>query len=76
MKYVPIDMDVALNPEENTVSLVLHDIPLENLEWVLENIAELSWRQNIIDGINGALVAAEMGIASTERLFKVDSPTT
>lgn len=73
MKYVPIDMDVALNPEENTVSLVLHDIPLENLEWVLENIAEPSWRQNIIDGINGALVAAEMGIASTERQFKVDS---
>jgi hypothetical protein len=68
-----IDMEMALNPEDFTVSLMLHDIPLEHLKQVLLNIAEPSWRQNILDGINGALAAKEMGIASTERRFRVDS---
>lgn len=69
----PVDMDVALDPEKMTVSLVLHDIPLDRLEGVLLNIAEKSWRQNILDGVRGAIAAKDLGIASTEREFYVES---
>ena len=68
-----IDMDIALDPERFTISLVLHDIPLDDLEGVLLNISEESWRQNILDGIRGALAAKDLGIASTERNFTVTS---
>ena len=69
----PVDMDVALDPERMTVSLVLHDIPIDRLEGVLLNIAEKSWRQNILDGVRGAIAAKDLGIVSTEREFYIDS---
>jgi hypothetical protein len=66
-----IDVEAALNPEKLTVSLALHNIPLESLERVLKNMAEPAWRRNFIDGINGALAAKDMGIATTSRIFSV-----
>ena len=66
-----IDMEVALDPEKYTMTLVLHNIPLDRLEGVLLNMAKPSWRQNILDGVRGAVAAKDLGIASTERTFRV-----
>lgn len=66
-------MDVALDPEKMTVSIVLRDIPLNHLEGVLLNVAQPSWRRNVVDGIRGALAGKDLGILSTERNFEVDS---
>lgn len=64
-----IDMDAALDPENLTVSLAIRNIPLDALETVLSNMAQPFWRQNIVDGIQGALAAKGLGIASTQRTF-------
>lgn len=64
-------MGVALDPEKNTMSLAIHNIPLENLEDVLINISQPGWRQNIIDGVNGAIAAKDLGVCSTERRFRI-----
>lgn len=69
----PVDVRIELDPEKFTVSIVLCDIPMEHLEGVLGNMAKPSWRQNILDGIRGALAGKELGIYSTERNFQVDS---
>lgn len=70
---IPIDVQIAIDPEKNTLSISIYDIPFEYLEGVLLNMAEPSWRQNIIDGVNGARVGKDLGIAFTERSFRVRS---
>lgn len=67
-----VQMEAALDPEKYTVSLSLSNIPLENLGDVLANMAKPSWRQNIIDGIQGALAARDLGVSFTERKFQVE----
>ena len=73
MRGIPVDVEVAIDPDKKTVSIALLDIPLAHLEDILLNIAEPLWRQNIIDGINGARAGKELGIPSTERNFYVRS---
>jgi hypothetical protein len=70
---IPVDMQVAIDPEKETISISLYDIPLEHIEGILRNMGEESWRQNILDGINGARAAKDLGIAYTERSFRVRS---
>lgn len=64
-----VDMDIAIDPDRDTVTLSIFDVPVEMLAHVLQNIGQESWRQNILDGINGARVAQDMGMACTERTF-------
>lgn len=68
---IPIDVQVAIDPENESVSIFLMDVPLDYLKGVLLNLAEESWRQNIIDGIQGARAAKDLGITVTERSFHV-----
>jgi hypothetical protein len=68
---IPIDVQVAIDPKSESVSIFLLDIPLDYLEGILLNLAEESWRQNIIDGIQGARAAKDLGISVTERSFHV-----
>lgn len=68
---IPIDVQVAIDPENESVSIFLMDIPLDYLEGILLNIAEESWRQNIVDGVQGARAAKDLGILVTERSFHV-----
>jgi hypothetical protein len=70
---IPIDVQVAIDPENESVSIFLMDIPLDYLEGILLNLAEESWRQNIVDGIQGARAAKDLGILVTERSFHVRS---
>lgn len=70
---MPLDLDIAINPESDTVSMSIYDIPFEHLEGLLMNMAEPAWKQNILDAVNGAKVAKGMGIESTERSFMVFS---
>ena len=70
---VPVKIEAAIDPDNGTVSILLLDIPLDRLEKVLLDIAMPLWRQNMIDGINGARAGKELGIPSTERLFNVRS---
>ena len=69
----PVKIEAAIDPDRKTVSIVLLDIPLDQLEKVLLDVARPLWRQNMIDGINGARAGKELGIPSTERLFNVRS---
>jgi hypothetical protein len=69
----PVKIEAAIDPDNETVSILLLDIPLDRLENVLLDIAMPLWRQNMIDGINGARAGKELGIPSTERLFNVRS---
>lgn len=70
---IPIDVQVAIDPENESVSIFLMDIPLDYLEGILLNLAEESWRQNIVDGVQGARAAKDLGILVTERSFHVRS---
>lgn len=68
-----IRLEGALDPEKNTISITMHDIPIEFLNEILTNISEPEWRQNVVDGVNGAVAARELGIVSTKRTFSVPS---
>lgn len=67
---VPIRVECLLNRQSNSVSIILHDIPLENLDKVLGDMVTESWRTNVADGIRGQYVAGEsLGLTRTERTF-------
>lgn len=66
---IGVDVQVAIDPETDSVSISLYSIPLKILEDVLENMSQPEWRQNIVDGVNGAIVAKDLGIGITERTF-------
>ena len=68
---LPVDVQVAIDPDDNTVSISLFGIPMEFLEGVLDNIALPEWRQNILDGVSGAIAAKDLGIGVTQRSFSL-----
>ena len=70
---VTLDVDVAIDSEENTVSISFLDIPLDYLELVLLNMTQPIWRQNILDGVRGAQAALGLGVEYTERSFNAFS---
>ena len=71
LRILKIEMGAALDPEKKTVSLSIHNIPLESLEGVLATMSEQAWRQNIIDGVKVALAARDLGIGCTKRKFLI-----
>ena len=66
-----LNLEVCLDPERGTVDIHLLDLPQKLLGDILSAIAEPTWRQNILDGVNGAIVAQDLGITYTERAFEV-----
>ena len=72
---VPVEVDIAIDPEDNTLSICLYDIPIDKLEGILLNMGEEVLRQNLLDGVRGAQVAQDLGIDYTERTFQVFSKT-
>jgi hypothetical protein len=71
LRILKIEMGAALDPEKKTVSLSIHNIPLESLEGVLAMMSEPAWRQNILDGVKVALAARDLGIGRTQRKFLI-----
>lgn len=65
-----IAVECVLDRESDAVSIILHAIPMENLEKVLRDIATESWRTNVIDGIRGQYIAGpSLGLTQTKRSF-------
>lgn len=70
MTEARISVECILNREDDTVSLILHAIPLQHLETVLCEVGTDAWRVNVIDGIRAQYVAGPgLGISQTTRSF-------
>lgn len=67
-----LEVECFLNRENNTVSIVLHAIPLESLERVLRDAATETWRTNVIAGIQDQC-AARPGTDFIQRNFSADA---
>lgn len=65
----PVAVECVLNREANTVSIILHAIPMEHLEQVLRDVATEAWRTNVLDGIRAQEVAGSLGLSHTRRSF-------
>lgn len=71
MTNTRISVECILNREKDTVSLVLHDIPMQHLETVLREVSTEAWHTNIVDGIRAQYVAGPgLGIFQSTRSFQ------
>lgn len=69
-----IEVECFLHREENSVSIMLREIPMEKLDRVLHDISLESWRINVADGIRAQFVGGKsLGIARTVRHFNVNT---
>jgi hypothetical protein len=67
-----IEIECALDREQNSVSILLRDIPMERLDKVLHDISLESWRTNVSDGIRAQFIGGKsLGIPQTNRRFNV-----
>ena len=67
-----IEIECLLDRENETVSIVLRDIPMQRLDKVLNDISMESWRTNVSDGIRAQFVGGKsLGIPQTSRRFNV-----
>lgn len=67
-----IEIECALDREQNSVSILLRDIPMERLDKVLNDISLESWRTNVSDGIRAQFIGGKsLGIPQTSRRFNV-----
>lgn len=69
-----ISVECVLDRDRDTVSVILHAIPMAHLEKVLGDVGTASWRTNVIDGIRAQYVAGKsLGLSQTQRSFHAHS---
>lgn len=70
-----IEVECILDRENDSVTIVLHDIPMDRLQAVLEDVSTSIWRNNVIDGIRGQFVIGESwGVTHSQRRFNTRTP--
>lgn len=70
MSETRVAVECVLDRQNDTVSIILHDIPMSSLDQVLRDVATPAWRNNVLDGIRGQYVAGEsLGLSQTQRSF-------
>jgi len=66
-----VEILCTINREDDTVSILLSDIPVEQLDTVLEDISLEAWRTNVADGIRAQYFGKSLGITTSGRTFSV-----
>lgn len=67
-----IEIECFLNRNQDSVSILLRDIPMGQLDRVLLDISLDTWRTNISDGIRAQFAGGKsLGIPQTVRRFNV-----
>ena len=66
-----VEIICTIDREADTVSILLSDIPVENLDTVLEDISMKTWRTNVADGIRAQYFGKSLGITASSRKFNV-----
>jgi hypothetical protein len=67
-----IEIECFLDREQDSVSILLRDIPMERLDKVLLDISLDTWRTNVSDGIRAQFIGGRsLGIPQTSRRFNV-----
>jgi hypothetical protein len=70
MTDIRVAVEAVLHRQDDSVSIILHDIPMANLEKVLRDVATEVWRTNVIDGIRAQYIGGEsLGLSQTRRSF-------
>lgn len=71
-----IEVECAIHRENDTVSILLREIPMSHLDKVLNDISLESWRTNVADGIRAQYVGgSSLGIPHSVRRFNVNEET-
>lgn len=66
-------IECLLDREADTVTVILHDIHIDNLEKVLRDIGTNAWRTNMLDGIRAQWVAGGPEMMMSRREFHADA---
>jgi hypothetical protein len=70
MTDIRVAVEAVLHRQNDSVSIILHEIPMADLEKVLRDVGTKAWRTNVIDGIQAQYVAGEsLGLSQTRRSF-------